>query len=146
MNDRAMAIAILCSHLCVGEGVLPLEPREYSDLVTILGERHMSPEELLTFTGQDFRQRLGLSVEQSERLTRLMDRSASLSFEISKYERMGISLLTRADAKYPQKLKQKLKNACPPLFYTAGDLTLLEKASIGYVGSRTVSDRDAEFA
>ncbi len=33
MNDRAMAIAVLCSHLCVSDGVFPLEPREYSTLV-----------------------------------------------------------------------------------------------------------------
>ena len=32
MNQDANAILALCSHLCVPEGVEPLEPREYSQL------------------------------------------------------------------------------------------------------------------
>lgn len=146
MNDRAMVIAILCSHLCVGEGVAPLEPKEYSDFANLLGNKMLNPEDLLSFRLQDFREQLGLNEEQAERLVRLLDRSASLSFEISKYEKMGVSLLTRADAEYPKKLRQKLKNACPPLFYIAGNIALLDHAAIGYVGSRSVSDRDTEFA
>lgn len=47
MNDRSMAIAILCSHLCVGDGVVPLEPREYSALAAELGKRELNPEAFL---------------------------------------------------------------------------------------------------
>ena len=146
MNDRSMAIAVLCSHLCVGEGVEPLEPKEYSTLAAELVKRNLNPENLLSFNRQDFLQTLDLTEDQADRLLRLLDRSASLSFEISKYENMGISLLTRADRNYPLKLKQKLKNACPPIFYTAGDPAILERKAIGYVGSRSIDDDDIAFA
>ena len=112
MNDRSLAISILCSHLCAGEGVAPLEPKEYSALAAQLREKKIDPEELLGFSRQDFLQRLETSGEQAERLLRLLDRSASLSFEISRYESMGITLLTRADGAYPKKLKEKLGNSC----------------------------------
>lgn len=146
MNDRSMTIAILCSHLCVGEGISPLEPKEYSTFAAELGKKQINPEDLLSFSRQDFLQKLNLTENQAERILRLMDRSGSLSFEISKYEGMGISLLTRADPTYPKKLKTKLKKTCPPLFYTAGDLSLLEREAIGYVGSRSISDNDIAFA
>ncbi len=145
MNDRSMAIAILCSHLCVGENVFPLEPKEYSGLASVLAGKKLSPEDLLPFSKQDFMDRLDLTEEQAVRLLRLLDRGASLGFEISKYESMGISLLTRADPDYPKKLKKKLKNACPPLFYSAGERSLLDLPAVGYVGSRSIGEKDMEF-
>ena len=146
MNDRSMAIAILCSHLCVSDGIIPLEPKEYSTFASILGAKGMNPEDLLSISRQDLIQKLELNEEQADRILRLLDRSGSLSFEISKYESMGITLLTRADSAYPPNLKKKLKNACPPLFYTVGDLTLLDRNAIGYVGSRSIGDGDILFA
>ena len=109
MNDRSMAIAILCSHLCVGENVFPLEPKEYNGLASVLASKNLNPEDILSFSKQDFMNQLDLTEEQTVRFLRLLDRSASLGFEISKYESMGISLLTRAEPDYPKKLKKKLK-------------------------------------
>ena len=145
MNDRSMAIAILCSHLCVGENVFPLEPKEYSGLASVLAGKNLNPEDLLSFGKQDFLDQLDLAEEQAVRFLRLFDRSASLGFEISKYASMGISLLTRADPDYPNKLKKKLKNTCPPLFYVAGERALLDLPAVGYVGSRSISEKDMEF-
>ena len=145
MNERSMAITVLCSHLCVGEGVAPLEPKEYSSFAALLRSRKIDPEEVLRFGKQDFIQRLDMTEIQAERFLRLLDRSASLSFEISKYESMGITVLTRADAAYPKKLKEKLGNACPPLFYAAGDPTIATQSAIGFVGSRSISESDILF-
>ena len=146
MNDRSTAIAVLCSHLCAGEGVSPLEPKEYSSFAALLRSRQLDPEAILRFGKQDFMQALDMTDEQAERFLRLLDRSASLSFEISKYESMGITVLTRADAAYPKKLKEKLENACPPLFYAAGDPAISAQAAIGFVGSRSIGDGDIRFA
>ena len=38
MNLNAHAIVTLCSHMCVGEGVVPLEPKEWSELAKLLME------------------------------------------------------------------------------------------------------------
>ena len=145
MNERSTAIAVLCSHLCVGEGVTPLEPKEYSSFAALLRSKKIDPEDILRFGKQDFVQQLDMTEIQADRFLRLLDRSASLSFEISKYESMGITVLTRADAAYPKKLKEKLGNACPPLFYAAGDPTIATQSAIGFVGSRSIGESDTLF-
>lgn len=145
MTQDANAILTLCSHLCVGEGVVPLEPREYSDLVTLLTQAGKTPKDLFDFSQEDFTSVLGLESEQADRLLRLIDRNASLSFELSRYQNMGICAVTRADSAYPKLLKKKLGNSCPPIFYYAGELSLLDRPLVGYVGSRTVTQTDLDF-
>lgn len=145
MNQNAEAIVILCSHLCMGEGVKPLEPREWSKLAQWLLEQKMEPRQLLEFGREDFLSRLRCTPDQAERLLRLIGRSASLGFEVSRYASIGIQIVTRADQNYPRRLKQKLKNACPPIFYYAGNLELLDKPCTGYAGSRNMEQQDLEF-
>lgn len=146
MNQDSNAILTLCSHVCVGEGVRPLEPKEYSELAQKLNKEGKSPKDIFEFSIDDFKVVLGCDEEQRERILRLLDRNASLSISLGEYSNMGINTVTRADAKYPKKLKQKLGNACPPIFYYAGNTDLLDGQYIGYVGSRTVDIQDMEFA
>lgn len=145
MNLDSNAILTLCSHVCVGEGVRPLEPKEYSELAKKLGNIGKSPKDLFDFTAQDFEQLLELPPDDIDRVKRLLDRNASLAFDLGQYSIMGIETVTRADTEYPQKLKKKLGNACPPIFYYAGDLSLLDRKYIGYVGARTVTVKDIDF-
>lgn len=145
MNQDASAIVTLCSHICVGEGVRPLEPKEYSKLAQKLHLAEKRPKDLFDFSENDYAEVLGFTVEQTERVMRLLDRSASLSFELGQYQNIGINAITRADAQYPKHLRKKLAGNCPPIFYCAGDISLLERESIGYVGARTVSPKDVEF-
>ena len=100
---------------------------------------------LLDFEKQDFIDQLQVTEEEADRYCRLLDRSGSLRFELSKYEDMGIQIVTRADTEYPGQLKKKLGSACPPLFYTAGNLALLNRQTVGYVGSRSVDPTDIDF-
>jgi len=145
MNRNAEAITIFCSHLCVtkSEGILPLEAKEWSNLAQKLLSLKIKPEYLLDFEKQDFIDQLDSTNQEADRYIRLLDRSGSLRFELSKYEDMGIQIVTRADSEYPKQLKKKLGNGCPPLFYFAGDLSLRE--AVGYVGSRSVDPSDMEF-
>lgn len=131
--------------MCVGEGVQPLEPKEYDHLAQMLNQAGKTPKDLFDFSPDDFAALLGCDMEQTARLMRLLDRNASLSFELGQYQNMGIEALTRADAKYPKKLKKTLSHGCPPIFYYAGDLSLLDRQFIGYVGSRTVTQADVDF-
>lgn len=145
MLQDSNAIFTLCSHLCVGDGVRPLEPKEYSDLVQLLQQAGKTPKELFEFSQEDFRTVLGFDTGQTQRLIRLLDRNASLSFELGQYQNMGIQVITRADAGYPRGLKKKLGNQCPPMFYYAGDLSLLDRGLVGYVGARTIAQEDLDF-
>lgn len=145
MNRNAEAITIFCSHLCVAEDIKPLEPKEWGDLAAKLMALKYQPGDLLDFEQKDFQDILSYSEDETGRIMRLIDRSASLRFELEKYESMGIQIITRADAEYPKQLKKKLGNSCPPLFYYAGDLSLLNKKTVGYVGSREVGPEDINF-
>lgn len=146
MTQDSNAILTLCSHICVGEDVRPLEPREYSDLALRLTQGGKTPGDLFAFAPADYEGVLGYGPEEAARITRLLDRNASLSFALADYRNMGIETITRADAGYPRALKKKLQNGCPPIFYYAGDPALLEGQYIGYVGSRTIDQEDLEFA
>ncbi len=145
MTDNSKAIIVFCSALAVGNDVKPLEPRKWSELAAKLIEKKSQPADLLNCTKQDFIVELGVPEAQAEQMEKLMSRSAALAFEISKYENAGIEIVTRADKSYPLKLKKKLGNHCPPLFYCAGNLELLNRPMIGFVGSRNIDYNDEEF-
>lgn len=145
MNKNSEAIVIFCSHLCVDADIKPLEPREWGELASRLFSKGLEPNDLLIFSKSDFLEKLEVDEMMANRYLRLLERSGSISFEISKYENMGIMITTRAENNYPRLLKQKLGNNCPPIFYTAGNIELLNKQSVGFVGSRTVNDDDIGF-
>ena len=147
MNSNSNAIFTLCSHLCVGDNVAPLEPKEWGELAKKLIEAELQPESIFELSKAEFKDKLLVSEEYADRIFRLLDRNASLSFELSQLQNIGISAITRADTEYPAKLKKVLGNNCPPIFYIAGDSSLLNYKYVGYVGSRTVClARPARFA
>ncbi|MBQ8093801.1 MAG: DNA-protecting protein DprA [Clostridia bacterium] len=145
MNRNAEAITIFCSRLYVADNIRPLEIKEWSHLAERLISLKLQPGNLLDFEKQDFIDQLQVSEEEAERYVRLLDRSGSLRSELSKYEDMGIRIVTRADSGYPRQLKRKLGHTCPPLFYYAGSLDLLNRQSVGYVGSRSIDTSDIDF-
>ena len=104
----------------MGEGIVPLEPREWSELAEKMMALGIEPGNLMDFSEQDFSDILGLNGIEAERIRKLLNRTGSLSFELADLEALGIHVVTRADKGYPAKLKSKLKRQCPPLFYYAG--------------------------
>lgn len=145
MEENANAIIILCSHLCKGEGVVPLEPREWTTVAQRLLEAKKQPQDVLSFETDDFKSVLGLDGEQIARYKRLIDRSASLAFEIEKLNSKGIHIVTRASKNFPVQIKRKLGKQSPPLFYYCGDIGIANDLCIGFVGSRTIEQQDADF-
>lgn len=146
MNDNSMAIIILCSYLCTGEGIRPYDPSEWTKLAEILMSKKMVPSDLLSFSEDDFKQVLGYGSSEIQRIKALVSRSGSIAFEIEKYSNMGINIVTRADANYPMMLKTILGKSCPPLFYYAGDMGIANKKCVGFVGSRSIDESDSHFA
>lgn len=139
------SIIIVLIRISIVDGVAPLEPKEWSELAKKLMQNGIQPGDLFDFSVNDLIERVGINNQTAERIARLIDRDASLLFELGEYENMGIYAITRADQAYPAKLKKKLGSNCPPIFYYAGDLGLLNRSFIGYVGSRTVNEEDIRF-
>lgn len=145
MNENSQAIIIFCSHLCVPENVDPLSTSEWSKLAEALMNHKLEPKDLLNLNEYETASILSGTKISSERLMRLMDRSAGLFTEVSMYVSEGINIYTRADKEYPVKLKKKLKQKCPPMFYCAGDIEISELHVVGYSGSREIDSNDEEF-
>lgn len=146
MNIQAnsMAIILFCGHLCLGEK-MPLEPKEWTDFAGLLLAKNMQPSDVLNFSKADFTEKLAFTPLQAERYELLLSRNAGIAFELEDLANAGIQIITRADSLYPQRLKKVLGKTCPPLFYAAGDLNLANGDLVGFVGSRSAGDEDAEF-
>lgn len=137
-------ITVLCSHLC-SKNCRPLEPSEWTKLADMMLAQKLQPKDIDSFTSDDMKRYFGYGSEETERIKKLLDRAAALGFELEKLSHMGVNVITRADSEYPRALKAKLKGGCPPLFYTVGDLNLLNRKTLGFVGSRSIGDEDTAF-
>ena len=144
MNRNSEIITLLCSHLCLSEGIEPITQSEWNGISQKLEENGLQPSALAEFTRKDYETKLGYQPKDTNRLMRLLDRSGSMSFVLSRYEDMGIRIVTLADEDYPERLKLKL-GKCPPLFYYVGQLSLLKKEAVGFVGSRNADQEDFNF-
>lgn len=140
-----MAIIILCSHLCADDTVKPFAPAQWTKLTEMLTARKIEPFELLSFSSGDFKAKLDLSLFETQRITKLVERSGSIALEIDKYANMGIKIMTRADAHYPRALLKKLGRTCPPILYYAGNPALAGSKCAGFVGSRSIGLSDEVF-
>lgn len=145
IDNNSKAIIILCSHLCIGKNIKPLEPREWDNLENLLFEKNIKFHELLNFSRDDFEKKLFMQEDQINRIENLISRSASITFDLEKLSKYGIRIITKADEEYPKLLKDKLGKSCPPLFYCAGNIKLLDNKLIGFVGSRSVLQHDINF-
>ncbi|MBR6186132.1 MAG: DNA-protecting protein DprA [Clostridia bacterium] len=105
----------------------------------------MEPKALYQLSDPETRDALDMDDAALERIGRLLNREASLAFALNHLQDAGVYVVTRTDAQYPRRLKAALGNTCPPLFYYAGDLSLLDRPAVGYAGSRLITEEDLTF-
>jgi len=142
-KDDELAIIALCSQIGVTNELKPLENSEWGTVAKKLMEHHKTPKDLFDFSQEDFLSILNLlDKKEITRYQMLLDRSPSLAFELENLNKYGIKIVTRASTLFPQKIKKRLGQQTPPLFYYSGDLNLLDKKYIGFVGSRDVNEED----
>ncbi len=66
MNSNSNAIFTLCSHLCVGDNVAPLEPKEWGELAKKLMEAGLEPESIFELSKGEFKDKLLVSEEYAD--------------------------------------------------------------------------------
>lgn len=86
-----------------------------------------------------------LAESGEEKVERLLERSAAISFAEETLKEMGIRICTFLDEDFPEKLYQRLGDFCPPLLYACGKEELLYGRYAGYVGSRAIEEEDASW-
>jgi len=138
----SQAILLLCSHLGLSSNpeYAPLTLKDWNPLSKKMQAVSMRPGELLGKSSQDIQNHLELSDEETERIVRLLQRSGSLAIELERFASLGIYSLTRADAEYPARYRQRLKESAPSVLFYAGEKALLGQPGIAVVGSRHLDE------
>lgn len=146
MNDaltpNTQAILLLTAPLLVGqrsESATPLTGKEYGALAGRLREIQRQPSDLLTPEADEVLQECRAVVDPA-RVRGLLERGFLLSQAVERWQSRAIWVMSRADAGYPQRLKQRLKELTPPVLYGCGDRAILNTGGLAIVGSRHVDD------
>ena len=124
----------------------PLTNKEWGRFAFWLKNQEMVPEDLLT---GDLSQKLAGWTDSkitSDRIQTLLNRGSALAMAIEKWTRSGLWVLTRSDSDYPKRLKARLGNDAPPVFFGCGNRNLLNQGGIAVIGSRKTSDADLQFS
>ena len=148
LHENTQAVLLLTSHFTklAQDAAKPLTPTEWGRFATWLNEKGLSPPQLLT---EDVALMLSTWHDGKiplNRLEALLGRRYALALSMEKWQRAGIWVLTRSDAAYPKRLKQRLRNNAPPFLFGVGNSQLLNNGGVVVVGSRYVNEESLEYA
>lgn len=134
----AVLVAVLASHLVSDPP--PISPGAWRRLVDALpADREFGLESVQTAIDR------ALTPEERARAharLELLDRFADVAAEL---ESQGIGLVSSLDPDYPVAWKRRIPKHCPPLLFVAGARLVLQRESIGIVGSREMDSEAAEW-
>lgn len=142
LTPNTQAILLLTAPLIAGRGETTrdwLSLGEYNRLARILREQQKQPADLI---GPDAKELIELCAQPfgRARLDAMLGRGLLLSQAVERWNARAVWVISRADSRYPKRLKARLKEDAPPLLYGCGDIALLEKGGLAVVGSRHVDD------
>lgn len=140
LPDRTYAVLGLCSRLVDTGDVSPLKAREYWDLADRVGD----VSTLVGASVGDLTAR-GVDAGEAERCVRLLDRAGGLALALEELGNVGVWTVVDGDEGYPEGLR-RLDRQAPPLLHGAGPLSLVDRPTLGIVGSRNVDESGAEVA
>ncbi len=126
----------------------PLTLLEYNLVARLLVEKQDRPAILLNLSLEQLQEHFSNTNLDPLRLFWLLQRGASIGFQAERLEAMGISIVTRAEKEYPQKLRERLRESAPAVLFYSGDIHLLgtDQPSVAVVGSRNVDEEGNKFA
>ncbi|MBP3410521.1 MAG: DNA-processing protein DprA [Clostridia bacterium] len=78
--------------------------------------------------------KLDISEEEAYRIYTLLNRSVQLSYTVENHLRQGIEVVTCYNDEYPSRLKRRMEEAAPPVFYRCGNQELLTRPMLAIVG------------
>lgn len=141
LSPDTQAILLLTAPLTVGRGPVdppPLTDRDYNRLAGGLRERGRHPADLM----DGVREALGDDAHgmDRERLERLLGRGFLLAQAVERWRARAIWVVSRADAGYPRRLRERLGERAPPVLYGCGERKVLDGGGLAVVGSRNAGD------
>lgn len=146
-SPNTQAILLLTAPLIAGRSEPSpdlLTPGEYKRLARHLHQLSREPGDLLSVDAEAILRDSQPLVDVA-RLKRLLTRGFALSQAIERWQTRGIWVVSRADPDYPQRLRERLKDDRPAVFYGCGDRAILDRGGLAVVGSRDVDDALVEY-
>ncbi len=147
LTPNTQAILLLTAPLIGGRGETSrdlLSLGEYNRLALILRQKQKQPADLIAPDVQELIELCSQPFGRA-RVDALLGRGFLLSQAVERWNARAIWVISRADSRYPKRLKARLKEDAPPLLYGCGDIALLEKGGLAVVGSRHVDDELVGF-
>jgi len=142
VSANTKAVLLLTAPLIVGRSPHSTEllsPGEYNRLARGLSDNGREPADLLSPEASEVIEKVQAFVDGG-RLMRLLERGFLLSQAIERWHARAIWIVSRADAEYPRRLKERLKDAAPGVLYGCGRISILETGGLAIVGSRDVNE------
>src|SRR5665213_2266907 len=124
LTSNTQAILLLTAPLVAGRGESSsdlLSLGEYNRLARLLREKQKQPADLI---GSDANELIEICAQPfgRARLDGLLGRGFLLSQAVERWNARGIWVISRADSRYPKRLKARLKEEAPPLLYGCGEI------------------------
>lgn len=145
----SQVLLLLCSHLAVpsDSDLAPLTLREWNALARkIQASTFNRPGGLLGQTMLGLAEQLEIGGAEAERLSLLLGRLETVLAELERLASQGIHVMTRVDADYPPRYRQRLKESAPTVLFYAGEPALLGQPGIAVVGSRHLDQAGQDCA
>lgn len=142
LSPDSQTLLLLCSHLGLSSAseYAPMTLKNWNPLAKKLLSISKRPADLLELDKEELKNLLEITEEEAERIAHLLQRSGTVAIELERLKSLGINVLTRADADYPLRYKQRLKEAAPTILFYAGEKDLLGQPGIAVVGSRHLDE------
>jgi DNA processing protein len=147
ISANCQAILLLTAPLMVGKAGASaelLKQSEYSKLTKFLVQGGFQPADLLNTQSPALAQAEHLFAQG--RLARLIGRGFQLAQALDYWSARSIWVVSRADARYPKRLKSRLKHEAPPVMYGCGNPELVDNGGLAVVGSRNADDEILSYA
>jgi predicted Rossmann fold nucleotide-binding protein DprA/Smf involved in DNA uptake len=148
LSPDAPAIILLCSSVGsdpAAQASRPLGPAGFAALASSLRQASLRPRDLLGLEPEAMASRTGLDLEAAEGHAQRLRRSGQLAFELDRLRGRGVWVITIADEAYPERLRDRLGTAAPPVLFGSGAVSLLSAGGVAIVGSRDVDESGATF-
>lgn len=147
LSSTAQAILLLTSYFNTPQqnDIKPLTNTEWGRFALWLKTQKMTPADLLLTNSADYLKKWNDPHISAERIVTLLQRGHALAFSFERWERAGLWVVTRSDAEYPKRLKQRLTTNAPPFFFGCGQKTLLNAGGLAVVGSRHTQQEELAF-
>jgi len=114
-----------------------LGSKTLSNILIKLYKEQIPLEEIVYTSSSDLIHLFNIRPEVAQSIKDNQEGAYQLSDEL---DNNYIRIIVKGSEQYPSKLSNMLKRDAPPVLFTAGNLEILEKKSVGFCGSRNVSE------